>query len=48
MVWIYAIALFILLCVCGLTDGNFNSGWSGEIEGQVLRAISGGEVPLAD
>jgi len=30
-------------------DGNFNYAWSGEIEGEFLRVISGGKmVPVAD
>jgi len=29
-------------------SGNVNDAWSGEIEGQLLRATSGGKVPLAD
>ncbi|MEP6959163.1 MAG: hypothetical protein ABI980_10585 [Nitrospirota bacterium] len=40
---------FILFFLFGFMDGNFNYAWSGEIEGQLLRVISGGKVvPVAD
>src|SRR5262249_39838539 len=38
--------IFILTFLCGFTYGNVNYAWSGEIEGQLLRIISGGKVPL--
>ena len=40
---------FILFFLSGLTEGTFNYAWSGGIEGQVLRVVSGGKVvPVAD
>jgi len=41
--------LFILFFLSGFTDGNFNSAWGGEIQGQVFRIISHGKVvPFAN
>ena len=41
--------LFILFFLSGFTDGNFNSAWGGEIQGQVFRVISDGVVvPVAN
>jgi hypothetical protein len=41
--------LFILFFLSGFTDGNFNSAWGGEIQGQVFRIISDGKVvPFAN
>jgi hypothetical protein len=40
---------FILFFLFGFMDGNFNYAWSGEIEGEFLRVVSGGKVvPFAD
>lgn len=39
----------ILLFLFGFMDGHFNDAWSGEIEGEFLRVLSGGKVvPFAD
>jgi uncharacterized GH25 family protein len=41
--------LFILLFLSGITAGNFNSAWGGEIQGQLLQVISDGKVvPVAN
>ena len=40
--------LFILFFLSGFTDGNFNSAWGGEIQGQVFRVISDGVVVVED
>jgi len=41
--------LCILFFLSGFTDGNFNSAWGGEIQGQVLRVISDEKVvPVAN
>ena len=41
--------LAILFFLSGFADGNVNSAWSGEIQGQVLRVISEGKsVPIAN
>ena len=39
---------FILSFLCGFTYANFHSAWSGEIEGQLFRSMTGGKVPLTD